>query len=43
MPKHPLMQTSTKSPRSQAKHFFCSLNYKSSRVFWGLEQLSSLF
>jgi len=25
------------------KIFFCSLNYKSTRVFWGLEQLYSLF
>jgi len=44
MHKHPLiMETSTKNPRSQAKNFFCNLNYKSPRVFWGLGQLSSLF
>ena len=32
-----------KTRNLKLKNFFCSLNYKSSRVFWGLEQLSSLF
>jgi len=35
------MTSLTKNPKPKTKHFFFSADLKTSRVFWGFEQLSS--